>query len=149
MSTTRFVPACARCAQAPCAQVPDAQGGFRKLRKPPCVRPWNMQSRAYVCGRKPMAIKYHTINLLFFKGSVAVIKANFILLEHKQEATAPERAVECCVVAVLPVVWLLERVSVAVRVRGETYGHEDPSRVLLAFLPQRRHLARACGFFDR
>ena len=45
----------------------------------------NMQSRAYVCGRKPMAIKYHTTNLLFFKGSIAVIRASFILREHEQK----------------------------------------------------------------
>ena len=36
------------------------------------------------------------------------------------------------VVAVLPAGWPLERVSVAVLIRGGKYGHEDPRRVLLA-----------------
>ena len=36
------------------------------------------------------------------------------------------------VVAVLLAGWLLKRVSVAVLIREESYGHEDPSRALLA-----------------
>ena len=34
------------------------------------------------------------------------------------------------VVTVLLASWLLQRVSVALLIRGESYGHEDPSREL-------------------
>ena len=39
ISTTRFVPACAWCAQALCAQVRDAQGGFPETPETPLRTP--------------------------------------------------------------------------------------------------------------
>ena len=39
ISTVHFVPACAWCTRPVLGKICDAQGGFQKLRKPPCVRP--------------------------------------------------------------------------------------------------------------